>query len=103
MNDMRHDTFYESDSDDCGRRRPCRDSGRRGGHNTDCCDCNIELRRDIDILKSQVHRLDQTMNTSLKKIVSLLEGSSEYQSDGRKLGISMRSYTSRDGNANTSV
>jgi len=95
----------DSDSDDAYRRRLCsRDERGDEQHNTDCCNCNIELRRDIERLKCNVNRLDLSMRTYMGKIVSLLEkNSANSQSDGRKTGVSSTTYTSRDGNANSSV
>ena len=95
----------DSDSDDACRRRLCsRSEGGDEQHNNDCCNCNIELRRDIERLKSHVNRLDLSMRTYMGKIVSLLErNSASSHSDGRKTGLSSTSYTNRDGNANTSV
>ena len=103
INNIEAKTHDDSDSDDYARRKLCRDNDRQDRHNNDCCDCNVELRRDIERLKRQVNRIDESMNKNMNKIVSLLERNLNGQPDGRKIGISSMSYTSHDGDANTSV
>ena len=100
---MRDRNNDDSDTDDNFRRKLSSGSERQNGHANDCCDCNIELRDDIERLKSQVNRLDQTMTSNMTKIVALLERNFNSQSDGRKFGVSPMSYSSQDGSANTSV
>eukprot|EP00794_Sanderia_malayensis_P003810 gene3810-4338_t len=39
---------------------------------SDCCNCNVELRRDINRLKLQLNHLEKTLNSSMKKILSHL-------------------------------
>ena len=70
---------------------------------SDCCNCNVELRRDINKLKSQLDHLDKTMTSHMKGIMSLLEANSNSVKSKRKLGAAERYRFSIDEQANTSV
>ena len=93
----------DSDNECNATRKISSGSDRVNAYNNDCCECNTELRQDIERLKHQVSRLDHTVNVSMKTIVTMLERSFRYQSGGRKDGIAPLSYSDHDGNANTTV
>ena len=92
-----------SDNDDCCTRPLMNNKDRQTGLNSDCCDCNIDLRRDLDTLRRQVNRMDVSMNNNLTTIVALLEQSINIQTRGRKNGSAETYVSPLDGCANTSV
>lgn len=103
MTDERNCANSDCDEDDRYFRRKISSDFERDEFENDCCNCNIQLRRDIERLKYQVNRIDKAMNSNMEKIVSLLEKNFSGQSNERKFGQPSTSYSEPDGQATTSV
>ncbi|XP_065053048.1 potassium voltage-gated channel subfamily H member 6-like isoform X3 [Rhopilema esculentum] len=87
-----------SDNDDHHNRKvSVHENESQHRFNTDCCECNIHLRRDIDRLKTQITRLDQQMTNNMEQIVALLERSVSQRTSERKTGYLLAQSSSHNG------
>ena len=90
--------IYNSDNDDYHNRKvSVHENESQHRFSTDCCECNIHLRRDIDRLKTQITRLDQQMTNNMAQILVLLERSVSQRTSERKTGYLMTQSSSHNG------
>ena len=62
---------------------------------SDCCKCNLALRKDIDELRRRLIQNDRRMSSRMNDILSLLDANSNNRSPSRKLGSSI-GYVSKE-------